>query len=119
MGSLEPAFTRIYHPSTDDPTLSMIIDDGLRPPAHGFWLHPTPTGYLIRLWHGVTFGRIIHGYRMRLWGEPRGLVLAVWGFRSWDEIPDDGTGYWGHGDAPVDDRAIRCLEAAGLLVPHH
>lgn len=118
MATLAPAPVFLYRPSADDPTLSMIIDDGFRPLGPGFRLYTTPTGYLIRIWHEATFGRIVHDYRRWLWGEPCDLALLIWGLRSWDDVPADGSGYWGPGDAQVDDRASRCLEAAGLLVPY-
>ncbi|MEV2277795.1 hypothetical protein AB0I72_19645 [Nocardiopsis sp. NPDC049922] len=109
----------IYRPDPTGPLVSMIIDDGHRPPPEGYWLYTTPTGYLFRLWEGSTFLRVIRGYRRSLTGEPEELILRIWGFESWDDVPEDGTGYWGHGEAPVDYRGIRCLEAAGLLVPYH
>jgi hypothetical protein len=98
--------------------MSIVIDDAPQGPS-GFTLYPTPTGYLLTVWEEATNLAVIRGYDRYLWGEPRDLILQVWGYRTWEALPDDGTGFWGEGDAPVDHRVVRGLEAAGLLVPHH
>jgi hypothetical protein len=113
-----PRRARHYQPSADDPTLSIIIDDGHAPPPEGYWLYTTDGGYLFRFWERATFGRILRGAKRKAYGEPYELCLKVYGLWSWDEVPADGSGFWGPGDAQVDYRAIRCLEAAGLLVPY-
>ncbi|MEV2277796.1 hypothetical protein AB0I72_19650 [Nocardiopsis sp. NPDC049922] len=115
-GDLRPQ--RIYRPTPEDPTLSIIIDDGHRPPPEGYWLYTTPTGYLFRFWDRATFGRVVRGGKRHVTGEPYDLCLKVYGLWSWDQIPDDGSGFWGSGEEYVNYQAIRCLEVAGLLVPY-
>lgn len=107
-------------PSGDraDRGLSILVDDG--DPTlgiTGYRLYVESDRYLIRAWWRLTNAQLIRIYIATLTGEPRDLLWAAFGLRCWDDVPLDGGGSWGPGDALLDPLCAAAMVRRGDLLP--
>ena len=99
--------------------LALIVDDGDPTLAYsGFRLYREADRYLIRVWHQLVFRDLIRAYSATLVGEPRNLMWSAFDLTRWEDLPADGSGFWGPGELTVYQASVDPLVATGRLLPY-